>query len=391
MVKRVAWWVCYLGAVCIFVLVCSEIFLRFLMPASTGYFVYAPHSVFRFVPDPENTPGVDGISHFVANSLGMRADEIPADAERRILVLGGSTAVDVYLDQPKMWTHLMQDKLNATPGQPKTWVGNVARPSLATIHNLLQFDLMVPNLPHMDMFVDLVGVNDFQMALRASYLTKITMKDHLNWTFTVRPNTRFRDRFALYRFYERIKDWWKRSSDSVVYTEYATEAAKWRMCRQSAPKENLVDLPNLDSGLSNYRSNLNKLVDRAEAYHSPIIFVTQPTLWKDHMTPENEALLTAGGVSGRADWCTKKIYYSPGALARGMEMFNDVLRDVCHRRQLYCVDLAARVPKDRRYFFDDMHYSLAGARLVSDIVTAGIVEYSAHHPLVASRPQSKNN
>ena len=92
--------------------------------------------MFRFVPDPVNTPGIEGVSHFVANSLGMRADEIPPDAKRRILVFGGSTAIDVYLDQPKMWSHLLQDKLNATPGQPKTWVGNIARPSLATIHNL---------------------------------------------------------------------------------------------------------------------------------------------------------------------------------------------------------------------------------------------------------------
>ena len=101
------------------------------------------------------------------------------------------------------------------------------------------------------------------------------------------------------------------------------------------------------------------------------------------MAPQDEALLTAGGVGSRDEWCTKKIYYSPGALARGMKMFNDVLRDVCDRRKIFCIDLAARVPKERRYFFDDMHYSEAGARLVSDIVTAGIIEFSskgAHSP-----------
>ncbi len=390
MAKRVVWWASYVGGLFVFLFVSSEIFLRFLIPAPTGYFVYPPHSVFRFVPDPENTPGVEGVSHFVANSLGMRADEIPPDAKRRILVFGGSTAIDVYLDQTEMWSHLVQDKLNATPGQPKTWVGNVARPSLATIHNLLEFDLMLPNLPHMDTFVNLVGVNDLQMALRSSYLSNVTLKDHLNWTFSVRPNKRFRDRVAIYRFYERIKDWWKRSRNSVVYTEYATDAAKWRICRQTAPKKNLIDLPNLDAGLANYRSNLNKLIERSESYHSPMIFLTQPTLWKADMAPEDAALLTAGGVGGpaggRADWCTKKIYYSPSALARGMKMFNDALLDVCHRHQIFCIDLAARVPKERRYFFDDMHFSEAGARLVSDVVAAGIIDFRAHHQLTAHQP-----
>ena len=143
MAKRIVWGVSYVVGVLTFFLVSSEIFLRVLISNPQGYFVYPPHSVFKFVPDPVNTPGIEGVSHFLANSLGMRADEIPPDAKRRILVFGGSTGVDVYLDQPKMWSHLLQDKLNATLGQPKTWVGNIARPSLTTIHNLLEFDRMV--------------------------------------------------------------------------------------------------------------------------------------------------------------------------------------------------------------------------------------------------------
>ena len=379
MTKKIVWYSAYIVGVVIFILGGCEIFLRILIPNPQGYYVYPPHSVFRFVPDPINTPGVEGVSHFVANSLGMRADEIPPDAKRRILVFGGSTAVDVYLDQPKMWTHVLEDKLNATPGQPKTWVGNIARPSLGTIHSLLEFDRMVPSLPHMDLFINLVGVNDFQLALRAKYLPDLTLTDHLNWTFSIVPRKGWRNRLALYRFYQRIKDWWKRSSKSVVLTEYATGIAKWRECRQTAPKENLLDLPNLDRGLAEYRANLNKLIDRSEAYHSPMIFVTQPTLWREHMAPEDEALLQAGGVGSHDEWCIKKLYYSPAALARGMKMYNDVLRDVCDKRKNFCIDLAARVPKTRRYFFDDMHYSDAGARLVSDIVAAGVKEFYAQH------------
>ena len=238
MAKKIAWGVGYIVGVLTFILISCEIFLRFLIPNSQGYFVYPPHSVFRFVPDRVNTPGIEGISHFVVNSLGMRADEIPPDAKRRILVFGGSTAIDVYLDQTKMWSHLVQDKLNATTGQPKTWVGNIARPSLATIHNLLEFDRMLPSLPRMNMFINLVGVNDFQLALRNSSMRKLTLEDHLNWVFSVRPRRGWRNRLALYRFYARIKDWWKRSRNSVVLTEYATNFAKWRTCRQTAPKEN---------------------------------------------------------------------------------------------------------------------------------------------------------
>ena len=274
MIKRIGWWAAYLGGVGVFLLVASEIFLRFLIPYQQGYFVYPPHAVYRFVGDSVNTPGTSGVSRFVANSLGMRADEIPPDARRRILVFGGSTAVDVYLDQTKMWTHLLQDKLNAAPGQPKTWVGNVARPSLATVHNLLIFDDTVPRLPRMNLFLNLVGVNDLQMTLRYGNLHALSLADNLNWTFSVKPLTRLRDHFAVYRFYERVKDWWKRSRSSVIYTEYASNAAQWRTCRQRAPKDNLIGLPTLKDGLADYRSNLNKLIDRSKAYNAPIIFLT---------------------------------------------------------------------------------------------------------------------
>ena len=71
MTKKIAWGVSYVVGVLIFILISCEIFLRFLISNPQGYFVYPPHSVFRFVPDPVNTPGIEGVSHFVVNSLGI--------------------------------------------------------------------------------------------------------------------------------------------------------------------------------------------------------------------------------------------------------------------------------------------------------------------------------
>jgi lysophospholipase L1-like esterase len=57
-----------------------------------------------------------------------------------------------------------------------------------------------------------------------------------------------------------------------------------------------------------------------------------------------------------------------------MHAFNNVLRDVCRLPDVACRDLAAAVPARAEYFYDDMHLSEAGARLVAGLVTDWILE-----------------
>jgi hypothetical protein len=66
-----------------------------------------------------------------------------------------------------------------------------------------------------------------------------------------------------------------------------------------------------------------------------------------------------------------------------MRAFNDVLRDVCRQPRAWCGDLAAAVPARAEYFYDDMHLSEAGARLVAERVTGWILERA---PPLAARP-----
>lgn len=355
-------------------LVGAEVFLRFLEPEPQGHFIWPPHMHVVFQPSDESTPGISGPGHFTTNSLGLRSDEPLVDRERTIYVFGGSTAIDVYLDQREAWVTRLQDKLNAMPGQPKTWVGNLARSSMATLHNLLQFEYLIPELPKADLFVNLVGVNDLQLALKSSYLPDMTREDHMSWTFTQRPSDGdFWERLAVVRFYGRIRDWIKKAEIGVTQTYNADGFIIWRRCRQAAPEDKLVrEMPDLTEPLATYRRNLNELADRAAQYGAPTVFLTQPTIWSDQMRPEDKALLLAAGLGPNNVWCEDQRYFSAEAMANGMAAFNEVLRDVCRERGLICVDLAARVAKSGDNFFDDMHFNEQGADLVATIVAEEI-------------------
>lgn len=186
----------------------------------------------------------------------------------------------------------------------------------------------------------------------------------------------FWQHLAIVRFYKRIIDWRKKSRLGPVQTSKGDGFIQWKQCRAEAPPENIVDqLPDLTDALATYRKNLNELIDRSNAYGATTIFLTQPTIWSDRMGPDEVGHLFAGGIGPNAEWCKVKKYYSPRALAEGMNRFNQVLLDVCQARDQYCIDLAAQVPKKSKYFYDEMHVSDAGADLFSDIVSRGILDF----------------
>jgi lysophospholipase L1-like esterase len=369
-------------AACGLMLVVAELVLRAWYPVPTRYYVWPPNLRVDFAPTDAATPGVAGPGRFRTNSLGLRSDEPFPDARRIVYVFGGSTAADLYLDQDEAWVALVQQGLNRTPGQPRTWIGNLARPSLASVHNLVHFDRLLPELPRADLLVNLVGVNDLQLALKSSYLDASTPETQLAWAFAIRPpEGGVWSRLATVRAVRLAWQTWRQARFGLVQTRSAEGYRRLRECRQTAPAANLVDtLPSLGDALAEYRGNLVALAARARAYGAPMLFLTQPTLWAERMGAAEQARLLAGGLGPIKTWCTHQRYFSPRALAEGMRAFNDVLRDVCRMPGVTCRDLAAALPPRAEYFYDDMHLSEAGARRVAELVVAWILEVSPPRP-----------
>jgi lysophospholipase L1-like esterase len=362
-------------------LVVAELALRVWYPVPTRHYVWPPGLRVDFAPTEAATPGVTGRGRFWTNRLGLRADEPFVDARRVVYVLGGSTAADLYLDQEEAWVHLVQEGLNRRPDQPRTWVGNLARPSLASVHHLIHLERLLPELPRADLLVALVGVNDLQLALKSSYLD-VAPEARRAWAFALQPPADERGAgLATIGAARFVWQTWRQTRLGFVQTRTAEGYARLRECRQTAPPENLVDtLPDVGPALAEYRANLEALVAGARTYGARLLLLTQPTLWAADMEPAERARLLAGGLGPIKTWCAHQRYYSPRALAEGMRAFNDILRGVCRRLDLPCRDLAAAVPARAEYFYDDMHLSEAGARLVAELVTGWILELPAARP-----------
>jgi len=366
------------GASLVAALLLGEALLRIVL--FRQYYVWPPNIVKVFRLDSRYVPGIFGDSRFETNSLGLRGDELTPSDTYRILTVGGSTTECIYLDQTKAWPALLQKSLNESHRGHKVWVGNAAMSGRSTANHIAVMRFLPLKALRIDMVVALVGVNDFQRYLsNPDYLTESgDLEQVLFDTFKggIRPPPdasliRGTATWCLLRYVKhRLAD---RASESNLQDDTGSVLERWRENRRQATDIRTA-MPDLSAGLRSYEDNLNQMADLALAQSVRLIFVTQPSMWRAGLPQELNSLLWMGGI-GNFQEHSGAAYYSPEALADGMERYNRLLLKVCERRGVECVDLS-HLEKDTSVFYDDVHFNESGARKVAAAITAHILSGS---------------
>jgi len=75
---------------------------------------------------------------------------------------------------------------------------------------------------------------------------------------------------------------------------------------------------------------------------------------------------------------------SASDLETAMNAYNRVLLETCQEEGLECFDLAGTVPKNGTVFYDDDHYTDAGARIVAD----RLLDYLLANPPFSKGPST---
>ena len=136
------------------------------------------------------------------------------------------------------------------------------------------------------------------------------------------------------------------------------------------------DLPNMAPLLARYHQNLVRIV--SASLGAGVVFVTQPSLWKPNPTQEELAFMYMGGFGSPDVWekDPRNKWMTPRAMLRALTAYNEETLRFCALRHLSCVDLASELPKDMKYFYDDAHFSDAGAVAVADIIAKHLSRHS---------------
>ncbi len=356
----------------------AEVLLRTAVPPTRGYSVLPPGANWTLSPAPGLLHGVGGVSHVRVNRSGVRGRPFGHDgAEYRILAVGGSTTLCRALDDSEVWTHVLEVDLARTADGRPVWVGNVGRDGMTTRDHVLHLKYLLPQYPRMDIVVSLVGANDMVSALQQGWqyrppapVTELSAeREQVPRAFAVVPG-RLQDPVtsragrgpwfkatALWQLGRRAKLALRRQRTIRMGVAGKDPLEVARVARANAPK--IDSLPSLTAPLTEYRRNLNAMADLAVAARVQLVFVTQPSAWREGMPGAEERQLWLGSVA------TGRAYFTTRALARAMARYNAMVLEVCRQRGLTCVDAASVLPHDITAMYDDVHLNEQGSRLLA--------------------------
>jgi len=340
-----------------------------LFPPPDHFYIWPPGLRRTFSPRPDILPGTSKRARFSTNSLGLRGDEPSPDDDYRIVVLGGSAAECLFLDQEKTWPGLIMETLNRANPDRRVWVANGGRSAQNSRHHALELEYLPLKLIDPDAIIICLGVNDLLLRLRQDEaydphaLSRPGGRDlQIDRAFLFVP-----DEYSLPPppWYKRTGIWRAlREAMKITASDSPQDAqgalvATWRERRRKAGEWRAA-LPEMGPALREYVANLRRMIALAAEQDLRLVFVAQPAAWREGMTESEAARLWMGGV-GNFQNADGLPYYTPGALGRGLALYNDVLKSVCEWSGAECFDLAARIAPTTENFYDDCHFTEAGA------------------------------
>lgn len=314
---------------------------------------YTPHGLYKAT----RTPGYTAMKTCVedgknfdykVNPLGFRGESMktarkPAGVYR-IFFVGASTTENQHLPEERTFPALVEAALAAKGMKVEAAncgiAGHGVARSLALIaHRVLQLEP--------DLVVVLEGGNDCLQSL-----------DSERWdpaNGTGEP--------------EKVvfKDWLVSRSRLVAMLDGPKEVDTRPFLakrRKDARKKPYFLPPDLDTkrGLKPFEDSMRRIKLLCEDAGVPLVFMTQPTLWKAENTPaEKDAMWMSNFLSD------SPIHVDPATCKKLMDDFNAVTRRVAGER---LVDLDALVAHDLEHFYDDAHMTSKGNAAVAQAVVA---------------------
>lgn len=362
----------------------AETAVRLLGPRETRYYIWPANTHRELAADARHFPGITGVARFTTNSLGLRGEEIPADSSAvRVLAVGGSTTENLFLDDSETWMALLQRGIDPLPDGRRVWVGSAGRSGMNARDHVVQLGRLLEQLPRIDLVVVLVGVNDVTVTLaqgdtfrppppltdpaalaRAEARAFAIVPGAMHEAITTARSGAWYHRMALWQLAARIRADLRKRSRTVGLEQDPRGGSfrRWREYRSRATT--LRDtLPDLSIALRQYGRNLDSLATLAATFGVPMVFLTQPSMWRGDLDSASTRLLWFGGL-GDFQRQQSSTYFSVAALARAMAAFNGELLASCARTGARCLDLAALVPRDSLHFYDDVHFNESGAAAV---------------------------
>lgn len=359
--------------------VAVELGSRWWIRRRTGYYVWPPGYRLELRQDPEVCAAIEPRVRFYINRDGERGDDVRRDEAGvcRILVVGGSAAECLALDQPTSWPGALERLLSEPEsrrilGARRVHVGNIGRSGIGSERLDLILERVLPRYRRLAALVVMVGASDVLEWLEegappslgpSSVRAAGTFGCHPEQPFGWRPRT-----WATLEVARRLRRSW------FPRLEVRERAGAWlvaaRKMRAQA-KEVRKTVPDPTPIVDRFEYHFRRLLQRAKAHADGVLVARQPWFEKDY-TAEEIAHFWHGG-SGKAWKEPVTVYYSLQVMNRLMGLVDARAATVAEELGIEHVDLRRSLPPSLAHYFDSFHFTPAGAAIVARTVAAALL------------------
>lgn len=292
--------------------------------------------------EPGIIEGVSGLKKITTDSHGFRtthAIDYENSEPFRIFAIGGSTTEDIALDDAETWTALLEDALVAVYGS-KVEVVNTGLSGLRARHHLATLNYIADL--HPDMAVFLVGINDWNNHISdgLSDVHAFTIDNSLIWqaaqTLKAMANS-FQGEPGAVR---------KITAGDLSRRNKALDRKDRRSIEISDVSED-------------YRLWMERIADRCAQLAIKCVYVTQPTAYHINLDPELRDRLWM--TPPDADYT-----YTLESMIQVQSVYNRWLSNFAESQGSLLCDLVPKLEPTTANFYDDCHFTEAGARMVAE-------------------------
>ena len=358
-------------------LAAAELAARWWVRAHSGYYLWPPRVRCDVRQQLDVFPQMESHVRIDVNGAGERAGPVPSGREVfRVLTVGGSPVECASLDQGTSWPGALERLLQSPEnlqrlGATRVHVGNIGRSAIASRHLDLVLERVLPRYPRLSGIVIMIGGNDVQQWLAAGTPASLTHeRPSADDTFAVHPELAFAwtpGRSALNEVAHRVKRYCVRPT-KVWNLEWVRNAQRMR----ADATEVRAAVPDPAPMLRRFDYHFRRLLDRAHRHADRVLIARQPWLDKAY-TPEETRRLWHGGLG--VAWREHiDVFYSFDVVNDLMALLDRRVIAIAEELRIPHVDLRRAVPSDLDHYYDYMHFTAAGARVVARVVADALLE-----------------
>ena len=299
-------------------------------------------------------PGFTGTSHVTTDAKGFRTTRrVNYDAKDayRIFAIGGSTTEQIYLDDAKTWTALLERDLSQYLNRPVEVI-NAGVSGLRVEHHLLMLRQIAQYKP--DMVIFMMGLNDWNRQIVQELNPAPT-----DWDFT--KSLLWKGLLALKPLPKPEESLHQGDKESP-----RLEHGDWYANQNNSLTRPDVREARFDDVSLEYKTLTNKIFEECKKQRYRCVFLTQPSAYSRDISPELKRRL----------WMTppsQPFTVTLESLIGVSRLYNNWLYSAAKQNGFEVCDIGSQIPPTTDYLYDDCHFNERGARRVAELLHACIV------------------